>query len=144
MNTKLKKFSELDPKLQELFRLAQAARAKAYAPYSNYLVGAIVIDEQGISHSGCNVENAAYPAGICAERTAIAKMISRGGKKLSKVLIAASSEMPAMPCGMCRQVIREFAEDCDVLSVSPDLTFYCEAKLSELLPFSFSGDNLKS
>lgn len=124
-------------------RLAIQARKKAHAPYSNYQVGSLLIDNKGKLHTGCNVENASYPASICAERTAIGKMISRGGKKIKKIIVVASSDEPVFPCGMCLQVIQEFGKNCEVLAVNRRATAFKRAAFRDLFPFAFSSEKLQ-
>jgi len=121
---------------------ARAVRERAYAPYSKFLVGAAVRDEQGRVHAGCNVENAAYPQGWCAEASAIAAMIAAGGTRICAVVVCGVSAGPVTPCGGCRQKLREFgAEDCPVWSV--DLQ---ESRgsftLGELLPHGFGPEHI--
>jgi cytidine deaminase len=100
----------VDPQaLDALFSAARAARLKAYAPYSRFRVGAAVMDEQGRIHSGCNVENAAYPSGTCAEAGAIAAMCLAGGQRIAAVAVIGETDAPCAPCGNCRQRLREFA-----------------------------------
>jgi cytidine deaminase len=94
---------------EQLLDLAAAAQKAAYAPYSNYQVGAAIEDENGKVHTGCNVENASYGASICAERTAIFKMVSDGGRQIKAIAVVTKDGGP--PCGMCLQVIREFVKD---------------------------------
>jgi cytidine deaminase len=94
-----------------LFAAATAARLRAYAPYSQFLVGAAVQCEDGIIISGCNVENASYGLSICAERSAIARMVLEGRQRLRAVAIVVDTPVPTPPCGMCRQVMREFADE---------------------------------
>lgn len=134
---------DLDKKEMALVRAALRARKKAYAPYSQYPVGAVVVDSKGKLHSGCNVENASYPAGICAERTAIAKMVSRGGRQLRCVVVAASSEEPVFPCGICLQVIQEFGRNAQLIAVNRRGTVYQKAAVSNLFPFAFSPEKLR-
>ena len=90
---------------------ARAAREQAHAPYSRFAVGASVLDEQGRIHAGCNVENAAYPQGTCAEAGALAAMVLAGGRRLQAVLVVGEGAEPCTPCGGCRQKLREFAAD---------------------------------
>lgn len=85
------------------------AIASAYAPYSQFHVGAVIVDEHGHTHAGCNVENAAYPSGCCAEQSAVSNMVIHGGKKIHQIYIKASSEKACPPCGNCRQIISEFS-----------------------------------
>ena len=92
--------------------------ARAYARYSHFTVAAAVIDERGAVHLGVNVENAAYPVGTCAEQSAIAAMVTAGGRSIGTVLIAAGSDAVVQPCGACRQRIAEFANaTCQIVSV---------------------------
>lgn len=99
-----------DPALLDaLFTAAREARLKAYAPYSRFRVGAALIDEDGDIHSGCNVENAAYPSGTCAEAGAIAAMCLAGGRRIAHVAVIGEGDQPCAPCGNCRQRLREFA-----------------------------------
>ena len=125
-----------------LVAAAQAVRARAYAPYSGFAVGAAVLDESGAIHTGCNVENAAYPEGTCAEAGAIAAMIAGGGRRIAAIAVAGPDGALCTPCGGCRQKIREFAApDAPVLICDPGgwrRTF----TLKELLPEAFGPDNL--
>lgn len=126
-----------------LIAAAVAARAKAYAPYSRFLVGAAVKDETGAVHPGCNVENAAYPQGTCAEAGAIAAMVLAGGRKIVEAAVVGGGDGLVTPCGGCRQKLREFGR--------PDLAIHvCDETgrikksftLGELLPASFGPENL--
>jgi cytidine deaminase len=94
---------------QQLFKLALAAQKNAHAPYSNFHVGAAILDENGNNHTGCNVENAAYPLGQCAEAGAISAMITSGNKQIKQILIVSPNDEFCPPCGGCRQKIAEFA-----------------------------------
>ncbi len=123
----------------ELARLAQEARKKAYAPYSRYDVGAALLTASGQVFSGCNVENAAYPMTICAERTAIVKAISEGERDF--VAIAIATHNGGSPCGACRQVMREFAPNLRVLLVD-DAGQLRQFTLAQLLPESFGPEHL--
>jgi cytidine deaminase len=91
-----------------LVAAAAAARAHAYAPYSRFRVGAAVRTEDGTIFTGANIENAAYPVSLCAERVAIHKAVSEGHRRLRAVAVVADGDQPAMPCGSCRQVMAEF------------------------------------
>jgi cytidine deaminase len=124
---------------RELVRLAQAAREKAYAPYSGYAVGAALLTAAGQVFTGCNVENAVYPLTLCAERTAVAKAVSEGQREF--VSIAIATQNGGSPCGACRQVLHEFAPHLRVL--------LCDAAgrvrpftLDQLLPEAFGPDSL--
>jgi len=127
-----------------LIAAAQAVRARAHAPYSRFAVGAAVLDEQGRIHAGCNVENAAYPQGWCAETSALAVMVAAGGRRVLAVAVCGVADEPVTPCGGCRQKLREFAAD-DCLVWVADLSGPRAAfTLGGLLPSSFGPDHLKS
>ena len=100
----------MDAMLKVLFDAADSAAAKAYAPYSNFSVGAAIRTTSGQIIAGCNVENAAYPAGTCAEAGAIAAMIATGKIKISEIAIVGLKSNPCYPCGACRQRIFEFSD----------------------------------
>ncbi len=126
----------------DLLAAALAARARAYAPYSRFAVGAALLDEQGRVHSGCNVENAAYPEGLCAEAVALGQLVLAGGTRVAAVLVAADSQQPITPCGGCRQKLREFAAaDTPVWSADTQRVT-ARHTLAELLPASFGPDHL--
>jgi cytidine deaminase len=126
----------------DLLQVARAARAKAHAPYSKFKVGAAVRGESGRIYGGCNVENAAYPEGICAETSAIAAMVLAGESKIIELLVLGVSDEPVTPCGGCRQRIREFAApDTPIHMATPDGVLV-SMTLDELLPQSFGPDNL--
>jgi cytidine deaminase len=120
---------------------AFAAMERAYAPYSNFRVGAALLASDGSITEGCNVENAAYPAGICAERAAVSAAVARGNRSFETILIATEAEEPTPPCGMCRQVLEEFSPHLMVVSATRDGR---EARwsLDELLPKAFNPHSL--
>jgi cytidine deaminase len=118
-----------------LIDLAIEARRRAYAPYSNYPVGAAVRTKSGRIFTGCNVENAAYPAGICAERVAVFKAVSEGEKEFEVMAVATSNG--GSPCGVCRQVMAEFGLDTVVLISNEDGHLVQETTVRELLPGAF-------
>lgn len=125
---------------EKLFDIASAARANAYAPYSNFPVGVAIVDDAGNIHAGCNVENAAYPQGWCAETSAISSMVTSGRRKITQVLVVAD-RIPGgrfcTPCGGCRQKISEFAAP-DVVVWSCDPTGEVqESTIAQLLPHAF-------
>jgi cytidine deaminase len=124
---------------QELIDAALAVRELAYCPYSNYSVGAALLDEQGQMHVGCNVENAAYPQGNCAETSAIAAMISAGGKKIVTIAVAGGRDevRACTPCGGCRQRINEFADKSTRIVVLDEDTEWHVCTMTELLPASY-------
>lgn len=127
----------------ELIKAAVAAQARAYAPYSRFKVGAAVLDAQGRIHAGCNVENAAYPEGICAETAALAAMVLAGGRAAVEVVICGEGPGPVLPCGGCRQRLRELAgADLAVHAVSVDGRLLASHSLAELLPHAFGPEHL--
>lgn len=126
-----------------LIAAAVAARAQAYAPYSRFLVGAAVKDERGKIHAGCNVENAAYPEGTCAEAGAIAAMILGGGRRITEAAVVGAGDALVTPCGGCRQRLREFGGSDLVIHVCDERGRIKRSfTLGELLPSSFGPDNL--
>ncbi len=125
-----------------LIAAALAVRARAYAPYSGFAVGAAVLDGEGRLHAGANVENAAYPEGLCAEAAAIAAMVAAGGRRIEAIAVAGPSGQLCTPCGGCRQKIREFAApEAPVLVCGPD-GMLRRFTLVELLPAAFGPENL--
>jgi cytidine deaminase len=122
-----------------LIEAAKAVRARAHAPYSRYHVGSAVLDEQGRIHSGCNVENAAYPLGICAETAAIAAMVAAGGTRIVAIAaVGGRQELEACtPCGGCRQRIAEFADAATRIVLLDDNGQPRRYTIDELLPASF-------
>ena len=129
------------PREEELLTAARVAHDNASAPYSKFRVGAAVLAASGTIYAGANVENASYPIGICAERSAIAAAASAGERALEAVAIFTDTETPVCPCGMCRQMIREFAQDLPIILASRDDSRRYHT-LAALLPESFSGDDL--
>jgi len=131
-----------------LAREALAARDSAYAPYSHYTVGASLLTEDGEHFSGCNIENASYGATNCAERTAFFKAVSQGKRKFLAIAIAGGTEGEepvdyAYPCGICRQVMREFCSDDFKIFVVKSERDYRRYRLDELLPSGFGGESLR-
>ena len=127
---------------QALFEAAEAIRAKAYAPYSRFSVGAAILAEDGKIDSGCNIENAAYPQGNCAEASAIAAMIAGGARRITRIYVTGPGTAPVTPCGGCRQRIREFANlDVTVISHGVDGEPLVQT-LEQLLPHSFGPEYL--
>jgi cytidine deaminase len=128
----------------DLIQAARDARRSAYAPYSGFLVGAAVLTSDGRLFSGCNVENAAYPEGVCAEAGALCAMVLGGARKVRMIAISAGSEGPAqpcLPCGGCRQKILEFAaQDAEVLTDGPGGAR--RYAFSALLPDAFGPQDL--
>lgn len=129
--------------MDALVAAAQEVRGRAYAPYSEFAVGAAVLDEAGRIHAGCNVENAAYPEGICAEAGAIAAMVAAGGRRISAIAVAGPEGVVCTPCGGCRQKIREFAgTDAPVLIADPS-GLVARYTCGDLLPASFGPEHLR-
>ncbi len=126
----------------ELLQAAVAARKRAHAPYSKFKVGAAVRGESGRVFSGCNIENAAYPEGICAETAAIAAMVLGGDSRIMEVLVVGVSDDPVTPCGGCRQRIREFASSHTPIHIARPDGIEQTLTLGQLLPQSFGPDNL--
>ena len=126
---------------EELKAAAVAMLDRAYCPYSHFAVGAALECADGTVFTGCNIENAAYSPGICAERTAVAKAVSEGHTDFVRIVIAGRSTDFCVPCGVCRQVLREFAPDIEVICLNgkgEEKVF----TLSELLPYSFGPEFL--
>ncbi len=129
---------------QALLDAARAAQLKAYAPYSKFLVGAAVLDDQGRVHAGCNVENAAYPEGVCAEAGALSAMVLAGGQRARAVLVVGTGGEWITPCGGCRQRLREFcAPDTPILTAS-DVAMGPQFTMAQLLPGGFGPDHLEA
>jgi len=134
---------DTDALMPALIAAARTARESAYAPYSKFLVGAAVLDEQGRIHAGCNVENAAYPQGWCAETSALAHLVTAGGRRVLAVAVVGVADDPVTPCGGCRQKLREFAADDCPVWVADLGTTRARHTLGELLPHSFGPQHLK-
>ena len=125
---------------EPLLKAARDAFSRAYAPYSKYQVGAAVLADDGHIYTGANVENAVYPLTICAERVAIASAIAAGARRILAIAIVTANG--GAPCGACRQVMREFADDTMPVTMG-DRSGTCRTRtLSELLPDSFSATDL--
>ena len=126
----------------DLLEAARAARAYAHAPYSRFAVGAALQDEQGRIHAGCNVENAAYPQGLCAEAVALGHLVLAGGRRITAVAVVGEGSGLVTPCGGCRQKLREFAADAVPVVVGDMTTLRARFTLGELLPASFGPGHL--
>lgn len=129
--------STMEP--QKLIHLAIKARQYAYAPYSNYQVGAALLTESGRVFTGANVENAVYPLGLCAERVAVFKAVSEGEQRFQAIAVATANG--GSPCGACRQVLFEFAPDLLVFVADASGQYY-ETRLTDLLPAAFGVKDL--
>jgi cytidine deaminase len=137
-----------EPKLPDtewasLLQAARAAQTHAYAPYSKFAVGAAVLDDQGRIHAGCNVENAAYPEGVCAEAGALSAMVLAGGAKVRAVAVVGDGAGLVTPCGGCRQKLREFAAGGTPVLVGDRTRLRASFTLSQLLPESFGPEHLQ-
>lgn len=127
----------------ELIEAAAAVRERAYAPYSNFKVGAAVETEDGNIYTGCNVESASYGLTVCAERVAIWKGISRGEKRFARIAVVVDTEELTPPCGVCRQIIWEFCGDVPVILSNLDGRTET-VMMSQLLPRAFDSKFLKT
>jgi len=127
-------------KKQELINAALKAKEMAYVPYSKFKVGAAVLTDDDKIYTGCNIESASYTPTNCAERTAIFKAVSEGDKSFKAIAITGDSEY-TFPCGVCRQVMREFSKDLTIYIVK-NQNEYKEFTLEQLLPYSFGPEDL--
>lgn len=131
-----------DATLQALLEAARAARLRAYAPYSRFQVGAAVLDDQGRIHAGCNVENAAYPEGVCAEASALSAMVLAGSTRARAVVVVGTGGAWTTPCGGCRQKLRELGTLDTVIQTATSDAAGPRYTLAQLLPESFGPDHL--
>ena len=137
-----------DELIREMINKAVSVREKAYAPYSDFYVGAALLTSEDEIVTGCNIENAAYSPGNCAERTAVFKAVSEGKKEFKAIAIVGGKNGGPLeytsPCGVCRQVLREFVNTEDFMVImARNETDYRVMTLEELLPVSFGPDNLR-
>jgi len=123
---------------KKLLKVAKDARDRAYAPYSNFFVGAAVLSKKGNIYSGCNVENMSYGLTICAERNAVFKMIEAGDREIAEILIIGKTPEPLFPCGACRQVIAEFASPGTKIYMCDESGRAKTSTMAEILPYNFS------
>jgi cytidine deaminase len=127
--------------IDSLIAAARSAQARAYAPYSNFRVGAALESADGSVFLGCNVENASYGLTICAERAAICAAVSAGVQRFRRAVVVSDTDPPAAPCGACRQVLAEFGVDLPIDGVGAKRTI--SWRLSELLPEAFGPEQLR-
>lgn len=127
--------------MDALIQKAKEARDKAYAPYSEFRVGAALEAKDGTVFTGCNIENASYGATCCAERTALVKAVSEGVKEFRRIAIFAGTNDPCPPCGICRQVLYEFAPDIEVIMTGTEGKTDV-SKLTDLMPNAFHSEKL--
>lgn len=130
-----------DEMKQELGKLAAEMRFRSYIPYSHYAVGAALLTKSGKIFTGCNIENAAYPVTVCAERTAIFKAVSEGEREFEAIAVA-TEDGCGYPCGSCRQVMAEFSQDMDVMLADAEGNITVETSIRDLLPGAFKPENL--
>lgn len=129
--------------MDDLLASAKAAQNNAYAPYSGFRAGASIRTRDGNIYAGCNVENAAYPEGICAEGSAIANMVSSGERHITEVLIIGSGTLPCAPCGGCRQKLNEFADPDAVVHICSSDGTRETTTMAALMPLAFGPQNLE-
>lgn len=127
--------------IHALIAAANRATQYAYCPYSNYPVGAALLAQNGTLYTGCNIENASYPVTICAERTALVKAVSEGVRAFSALAVVTRNA--GSPCGMCRQMLYEFAPTMRVILADESGTISYDGTLFDLLPLGFSPEKLK-
>jgi cytidine deaminase len=130
--------------LDALFEAARAIQGKAYVPYSRFKVGAAIRTPSGRVYAGCNVENAAYPQGACAETGAISAMIAAGESRIAELVVIGDGDALCTPCGGCRQRIREFAAADTPIHIAGPEGIRKSFTLEALLPYSFGPDNLSA
>jgi cytidine deaminase len=133
----------LSAEWQALRMAADQARDNAWCPYSHFPVGAALMADDGRIFAGCNVENASYPAGLCAERVALGAAVAAGARRFTRVVITSVASEPTPPCGICRQALVEFAPYLEVMAVSPDGRT-SRWSLAELLPVPFTPASLEN
>lgn len=127
-----------------LEKAALAVRENAYAPYSNFKVGAAIRSDKGTIYAGCNVENIAYPEGTCAEAGAIAAMVAAGDTRLTEVFVVADSPHPVSPCGGCRQKLAEFGTGDAVITMANLDGVEQKITLADLLPGAFGEHHMEN
>lgn len=128
--------------MQDLLDAASKVKRSAYAPYSGFQVGAALRGRDGGIYVGCNVENAAYPEGLCAEASAVAAMITAGEKRIEEILILGDGDHPCSPCGGCRQKLFEFADEDTRVHICGGDGVRRTITMTELLPYAFGPKNL--
>lgn len=132
-----------DSSLRALAQAAIAAKENAYAPYSRFAVGAALLTEAGQLYTGCNIENASYPAGLCAERVALGGAVAAGERRFVALAVAGSGEEFCTPCGICRQMFAEFCQPNLIVLAISGSGRYRRFTLGELLPEAFDAGQLR-
>ena len=127
---------------EKMLDLAYEAMNRAYTPYSHFQVGACLKGKSGTYYLGCNIESASYTPTNCAERTAVFKAVSEGERDFEAIVIVCSGKNPAAPCGVCRQVLREFCKNDMPVVFADNKRNYIESTLGDLLPHSFGPEDL--
>ena len=127
---------------EKMLDLAYEAMNRAYTPYSHFQVGACLKGKDGTYYLGCNIESASYTPTNCAERTAVFKAVSEGERDFEAIVIVCSGKNPAAPCGVCRQVLREFCKNDMPVVFADNKRNYIESTLGDLLPHSFGPEDL--
>ena len=130
--------NKISQRTTALLSAAKSAQSNAYAPYSGFKVGAALADENGLVFAGCNVENAAYPLGQCAEATAIGAMVAAGSQRIASIVIVSPNDDFCFPCGGCRQKIAEFARPDTQITLATQTGSVVHRSMSELLPDAFN------
>ncbi len=129
---------------EKMLDLAYEARDRAYAPYSNYKVGACLVTKAGKIYQGCNIENASFTPTNCAERTAFFKAVYDGEREFEAIAVVGTGDAPSFPCGVCRQVMAEFCDkDFVVITANADRSEVVVCELKDMLPYSFGPKDLK-
>ncbi len=144
MPSELRPIAQLSEATRLLLERAVAVRARAYAPFSKFLVGCGLRDVAGNVYGGCNVENASFGATICAERSAILQMVAAGGRQIEELVVITTSAEAFFPCGLCLQVIQEFGKDAVVVAVDGTGKKFRTAFMKELYPSAFSTETWKN
>jgi cytidine deaminase len=134
--------SKMAKSIEDLLDLARSAQKNAHAPYSNHGVGAAILSSSGNVYVGCNVENAAYPQGVCAEAGAISAMVTAGDSHIAEIVVVGPGQDICTPCGGCRQKIKEFAGPATKIHAANTNVILKTYSIDDLLPDGFGPDNL--
>lgn len=133
----MKYLNEVDEQIIYFLNLAKEAQKRAYAPYSGFKVGAVAVGTTNNVYIGCNIENASYSLTMCAERVAIFKAISEGESEIKALYIIGPEDDPISPCGACRQVIFELAQNSNIYLSNYNISKVIQTSIKELLPYGF-------